>query len=214
MRVVVSVDVEEEGLFSGEYPRRPPGVANVARLERLAFISEEFHIPLTLLATYPVVQDEAAAAFLRHFQDDYGAEIGAHLHPWNTPPFADLGITEPVPTSRLPRDLLADKLHHLTAAIETAVGDRPRSFRMGRFDLGPGMLPLLAEAGFWADCSLVPLRVIRGGPDHFLTPAEPFLVQIKEPQTMALVESPLTIVPLWAAAPQAVTGLGRWLPPS
>ena len=32
MKLVISIDVEEEGLFSGHYPRTPPGVTNVAEL--------------------------------------------------------------------------------------------------------------------------------------------------------------------------------------
>jgi hypothetical protein len=201
------VDVEEEGLFSGQYPRQAPGVANVARLERLAFVSREFGIPLTLLPTYPVVRDSAAAGVLRHFQEDLGAEIGAHLHPWNTPPFMDLGEPEPVPAARLPRSLLAEKLAHLADAVASVAGIRPRSFRMGRFDLDADLFPLLAEQGFAVDGSLVPLRVKRGGPDHLLAPAEPFVTAGAD-----LVEAPLTVVPVWARAPEAVSGLGRWLP--
>ena len=42
MKLVISIDVEEEGLFFGQYPRTPPGVTNVAELARLEFIPEEF----------------------------------------------------------------------------------------------------------------------------------------------------------------------------
>ena len=34
MHVIFSIDVEEEGLFSGAYPRRPPGVASAGELRR------------------------------------------------------------------------------------------------------------------------------------------------------------------------------------
>ena len=43
MKLVVSIDVEEEGLFFGRYPRTPPGVTNVAELFRLEFIPRDFN---------------------------------------------------------------------------------------------------------------------------------------------------------------------------
>jgi peptidoglycan/xylan/chitin deacetylase (PgdA/CDA1 family) len=207
VRVVVSVDVEEEGLFSGAYPRRAPGVRNVARLPRLAFITREFGIPLTLLATYPVAQDSEAMGVLRDFRARLGAEIGAHLHPWNTPPFPDLGLPEPVRPGRLPPEVLRQKLETLAAALHEAVGERPRAFRMGRFDLDESLFPALAQAGFTVDGSLVPLRVALAGPDHFLAPADPYLTPAG-----GLVETPLTVVPLVAGSPQLLAALCRFLP--
>ena len=64
MKLVISIDVEEEGLFSGRYARTPPGVTNVAALERLAFIPRDFGLPLTLLVTYQVARDPAACRVL------------------------------------------------------------------------------------------------------------------------------------------------------
>jgi len=62
LKLVFSIDVEEEGLFSGRYPRIPPGVTNVAHLSRLESIPREFSLPLTLLVTYRVAADLAARA--------------------------------------------------------------------------------------------------------------------------------------------------------
>ena len=45
--VVVSLDVEEEGLFSGRYPREGAGLSNIPLLARLAFLPAEFGLPLT-----------------------------------------------------------------------------------------------------------------------------------------------------------------------
>ena len=68
MKLVISIDVEEEGLFSGHYPRTPPGVANVGELHRLEFIPREFGFPLTLLVTYPVARDQAACQVLARWR--------------------------------------------------------------------------------------------------------------------------------------------------
>ena len=137
MKLVISIDVEEEGLFFGLYPRTPPGVTNVAALSRLEFIPRDFGLPLTLLVTYRVARDPAACRVLAHWRDQFGAEIGLHLHPWNTPPFAGLPDPEPVRSERLPLGLLRDKFANLTTQVRDALAVTPRSFRMGRFDAGP-----------------------------------------------------------------------------
>ena len=176
MKLVISVDVEEEGLFSGTYTRRPPGVENVRRLNRLEFITRELGLPLTLLATYPVVRDPSCRDILMAWRDGYLAEIGAHLHPWNTPPFQDLPFAEPVASDLLPALLVREKLVTLRAAFYEHMGARPLVFRMGRFDLGRQVAALLPELGFRVDSSVVPLRRAAGGPDHFLAPSDPYLL--------------------------------------
>ncbi len=174
MKLVISIDVEEEGLFSGHYPRTPPGVTNVAALSRLEFIPREFGLPLTLLVTYRVARDPAACRVLAHWRDQFGAEIGLHLHPWNTPPFADLPDPEPVRSERLPRGLLRDKFANLTAQVKDALAVTPRSFRMGRFDAGPQVFSLLPEFGLEVDSSVAPLTRKNPDPRFFLAPADPF----------------------------------------
>ena len=99
MKLVISLDVEEEGLFSGRYPRES-AVTNVAELRRLEFIPRDFGFPLTLLVSYRVARDPAACEVLARWRDLHGAEIGVHLHPWSTPPFADLARPEPVPAEQ------------------------------------------------------------------------------------------------------------------
>lgn len=186
---VISIDVEEEGLFRGRYEREVRA-SNVRHLERLAFCREEFGVPLTLLVAYPATQEPEARDVLRRFQEEQGAEIGAHLHHWNTPPFENLPYPEPVRCHQLPRELLRAKLTNLTAAIEDNLGQRPRSFRMGRFDFCESLPPLLAELGYEVDSSLVPLRSEMHGPDHFSRRAG------VHDLGHGLLEAPLTTVPV------------------
>lgn len=212
MQLVISIDVEEEGLFSGKYPRIPPGVSNVAQLARLEFIPREFGLPLTLLVTYPVVRDPVAVEVLQYWRERHGAEIGAHLHPWNTPPFPDLPEPEPVPSERIPLPVLRAKLANLVACIQDSFGVRPRSFRMGRFDWGPQIMSLLPEMGFKVDSSMVPLTQKVGGPDHFLAPADPFRYPAPGSAGLPLMEAPLTMVPVLAGAPRSIYRLSTAFP--
>src|SRR3974390_3177264 len=167
--LAITLDVEEEGLFSGSYPRSVSGVANVAELKRLEFIARDFGFPLTLLVTYPVAQDSAAREVLAALQQERGAEIGVHLHPWNTPPFTELLDPEPIPTSRLPLTLMKAKLRSLVDCLTEAFQEPPRSFRMGRFDWSPGLLKLLPGSGLRVDSSMVPLTFKGEGRENFLT---------------------------------------------
>ncbi len=210
MKLVISIDVEEEGLFSGHYPRTPPGVANVGELHRLEFIPREFGFPLTLLVTYPVARDQAACQVLARWRDRYRAEIGVHLHPWNTPPFLDPPQPEPVPSERLPQALLRDKLARLVNQVHTTLEVAPHSFRMGRFDWGPKVMALLPEFNLVVDSSVVPLTQKRGGRDNFLAPPHPFFLQAGGPAAPPLLEAPLTMVPIWPGAARLVY---RWPAP-
>lgn len=211
--LAVSIDVEEEGLFSGKYPRTPAGVENVEELRRLKFITAEFGIPLTLLVCHSVAVSPPCLRVLDFFRENLQAEIGAHLHPWNTPPYQDLPYPEPIRSDLIPRPLLEAKFQTLLAALHGNLGVTPRSFRMGRFDLGRTVLQLLPEYGLRVDSSLVPLRKVAGGPDHFLVPADPFPLKMPSSRSdTGVLEVPLTVVPILRGTPLPVSRLAARLP--
>lgn len=213
MKLVISIDVEEEGLFCGKYARKPPGATNVAHLHRLEFISKELGFPLTLLATYPVACDPSCRDILLAWRHDFRAEIGAHLHPWNTPPFEEMPYPEPVPSDLIPVPLLRAKLGSLAAALKESLDVVPGAFRMGRFDLGEQVRGLLPQLGFRVDSSVVPLRRKAGEPDHFLAPPDPYLLQQPGHEYPPVLEVPLTIVPVWHRSAQVVHRLAQSLAP-
>jgi hypothetical protein len=210
--LIITLDVEEEGLFSGSYPRSGAGVANVAELARLEFVHQEFGFPLTLLATYPVAQDPAAREVLAAWQQERGAEIGVHLHPWNTPPFTDLPGSEPIATAKLPLNLVGAKLTSLVDCLTEKFPEPPRSFRMGRFDWSPGLLKLLPGCGLRVDTSMVPLTFKGDGTRNFLAPPDPFWLEAPVSPDSGLLEAPVTMVPVWQGSAKAVHRLAGLLP--
>jgi len=220
MHLVISVDVEEEGLFSGCYRREPAGVSNVAHLGRLEFVTTEFGCPVTLLATYPVLRDAHCRATLLRWRDNLGAELGAHLHPWCTPPYdlahpasdVDRDLREPIPARRLPAALLEAKLRTLVAAAEEAAGRAPSSFRMGRFDHAPTLPALLVDVGVRVDSSVIPLSSRNDRGDTFLAPNDPHVLVQRDDGTAALVEVPLTMVAESKALASAVFHASALLP--
>lgn len=219
LSLVVSLDVEEEGLFGGRYACRAPGVRNTAALTRLAPLLERGIRP-TLFCAYSVLTDAASRRALAALRDDHGAEIGAHLHHWNTPPLtpeaagAPGGMLTRVPAGAVPRELMAAKLATLFQAAEAFQGAPVSSFRMGRWDLHAPLWPLLADMGVRCDASVRPLYCgkARGkdsvaGPDHFDAPADPYWVDAGAGR---ILEMPLTVTPLFPWLP----GLSRMLPDS
>ncbi len=210
--LIITIDVEEEGLFSGSYPRSGAGVANVAELKRLDFVHEEFGFPLTLLATYPVAQDPAAREVLAAWQQKRGAEIGVHLHPWNTPPFTDIPGPEPIATAKLPLALVEAKLRSLVDCLTEKFPEPPRSFRMGRFDWSLALLKLLPGCGLRVDTSMVPLTFKGDGPQNFLAPPDPFWLESPASPDPGLLEAPVTMVPVWKGSARAVHRLAALIP--
>ena len=201
LAVVVSLDVEEEGLFSGSYPRCGAGLTNIPHLERLEFLPREFGLPLTCLCDYPVLRHGPSLAVLEGLLARLGGELGAHLHPWNTPPFPEMPWPEPVSTAVMPLDVFRAKLESLQDAVAAFCGRRATSFRMGRWNLFRRAMAVLPEAGFTVDSSVAPLRHVRGGPDHFLAPADPYWLRPAGPAGPRLLEAPTTQVPLAPGSP-------------
>lgn len=209
MKLVVSIDVEEEGLFRGRHPRRPAGVANVAHLRRLEPLLDDFGMPPTLLVAHAVAAAPECRDILLDWRGRRGAEIGAHLHPWSTPPFDAPGDDGPADPDALPEAALRAKLDALLETVGTLAGGRPLSFRMGRYHLTPTVARLAVAAGIRVDASVVPLRTEPGGPDGFDAPAEPYRI---ETPAGPLQEVPLTVIPLAPALARGWSRAARTLP--
>ena len=194
--VVVSIDVEEEGLFTGRYDTRISNVRNLEWMKELDPLLEKGVRP-TLFCAYSVFKDPQARPVLESLRDGHGAEIGAHLHYWNTPPLAEgPEVLTSVPTIDLDDNLFASKLETLFKAGREFQGQDLKSFRMGRWDLHTRHWPLLFDAGIKVDSSIRPLfegHSPRKGPDHFGASNQPYFVEY---QGRNILEVPLTVAPI------------------
>jgi hypothetical protein len=207
MKLVLTMDVEEEGLFQSHYAPTDAPTENVAELTRLDPIFREWGIRPTLLVSYQVIRHKRHQDLLASLAHRWGAEIGAHLHPWNTPPLEPLPHPEPVPSELIPRALLEAKLRTLLDTLSQA-GFAASSFRMGRFNMGPAMFSVLERAPeIQVDSSVCPLTKYYGGPVRLGLRTDPYFPDVHDPLVAGnsrILEVPVTIVP-------AIPRLGRFL---
>ena len=171
--LIVSVDTEED---DWERARRGITVENVRQLPRLDRVFERLGVRTTYFTTYQVAIDRHAAAIMRGLGDSGHAEIGAHLHPWNTPPLIEAFEPRTSMLSNLPYSLQLAKLRRLTDTLTEAMGEHPSAFRAGRWGLGPDTVRALIECGYQIDSSVTPFQSWEEfhGPSYVGAPLTPY----------------------------------------
>ena len=191
--------------------------------DRLQPLFQRFRAKPTYLISPEVLRDSQSVDILEGLEGE--AELGTHLHV----EFAEPGAFVPDVTSAFQchcnRETEQQKLRYLTDIFHNAFRRPPRSFRAGRFGIGPHSLGLLQELGYTVDSSVTPHMdwTRAGAPEasflHASTqPYRPNLhrPELAAPQDGALLEVPVTIRPgafsgmpfigCWAGA--------RWLRPT
>jgi glycosyltransferase involved in cell wall biosynthesis len=198
IKLVVSVDTEED---NWQPTRSGLSVENLREVPQLVEFLERLDLRATFFTTYQVASRPWAAGILRYAVASGRAEIGAHLHPWNTPP---LDAPEPAQYTMLNNyamDVQRVKLGHLTKTITKAFGSAPLAFRAGRFGFNQSMARVLIEHGYRVDSSVTPFITwegFDGGPNFIGAPLDVYRLDgstdVREPlATGPLVEVPLSV---------------------
>ena len=156
--VICSVDTEED-----DWEPRRDGVTvnNVGQLPRLSELMGELSAPVTYFVTHAVAADAASCRVLRKLVDQGNSEIGAHLHPWNTPPLTESISPPNLMLNNLPASLQLWKLRQLTDRLGDAFGLAPTSFRAGRSGLGSSTIDVIRRCGYTIDSSVMPFYDLR-----------------------------------------------------
>ena len=201
--LLFTIDVEED--MPGWQISYPTKVNNANALPRLAEMCAEYGVLPTYLCTYPMVTEPESADILRGLKENGGCEIGTHLHPWNTPPFAGVpgrnGVDEREVTYyqyELGPELFRPKLDALHEAIIQLTGEAPISFRAGRFGIDGPTLQELIPKGYVVDSSVTPLEehLEDEGPDFRSAPQHPYRpsgVNITRRGDLSIVEIPVSV---------------------
>jgi hypothetical protein len=178
----VVVDTEAE--FDWDAPFTPDlsSVHALHALPTAQHIFDRYGLRPVYLIDYPVASQPDGVAAIRAITDRGAAAIGAHLHPWTTPP---LGARSDIPIDRrhsfpgnLPEPEEAAKLDALLAVIARNFGAPPAFYKAGRYGIGPNSARLIAARGARIDFSLLPETDLRDvhGPDFRMVNAIPYQV--------------------------------------
>ncbi|MCC6466889.1 MAG: glycosyltransferase [Alphaproteobacteria bacterium] len=163
----VVIDTEAEFEWSGPFRRDMTSVTNLKHQEPLQALFARYGIRPTYVVAYAVATQESGFAPLKEFLQSELCTIGAHLQPWENPPFdEELGQRNSF-VGNLPFDLQRTKLECLTEVIERNFGRRPVIYKAGRYGVSEDTGRLLSSCGYEIDLSVLPARDLRfsEGPD-------------------------------------------------
>jgi hypothetical protein len=166
--LILVVDTEEEFDWSAPFDRNATGTGHMHRLGRFQALCERHGIRPVYVVDWPIADQAPGVEALAPLLREGRALIGAHLHPWVSPPHEEAVNAHNSYPGNLPRALEAAKLVRLAERIEAAFGERPRIYKAGRYGIGPNSFAILEELGFEVDLSPAPPFDYRpaGGPDY------------------------------------------------
>lgn len=187
--LMVVVDTEEQFEWGKPVSRQATAVTAMRSIGRIQSIFDEFGIVPCYVVDHPVATQSEGRDALARIRADGRCEIGAHLHPWVTPPYDEQLSAANTYPGNLPPALERAKLEVLVQALEQAFGERPTVYKAGRYGLGPATAEILEDLGFEIDMSVCPPinHGADGGPDYRGFPTEPYWFGSRR-----LLEIPLT----------------------
>jgi hypothetical protein len=209
---LITIDTEGDNLWS--QPREVT-TRNAAFLPRFQELCERYRLKPTYLTDFDMVRaadyrDFASAAVARG-----AAEVGMHLHAWNSPPLVPLtddDLRWQPYLIEYSQEVIRAKVHHMTALLEDTFQTKMLSHRAGRWSFDTTYAQALVAEGYTTDCSVTPLVSWReskgdpnggGGTDYSQFPSDAYFLDLTDiacAGESTLLEIPLTVMCLQPAA--------------
>lgn len=200
---LITIDTEGDNLWGN-----PKSVTtnNAAFIPRFQTLCEKHNFKPTYLTNYEMAMDERFVAFAGDAMARGMAEVGMHLHAWNSPPLSheDDGQAYLIDYST---PVMQQKIRHVTELLEQKFGRKPTTHRAGRWAMDTRYAKALISNGYLVDCSVTPYVSWRahagakhgkGGTDYRRFSSKPYFIdpnRLDQPGTSPLLELPMTIVP-------------------
>ena len=160
---------------------------------------EKYRIKPTFLLSPEVMAHEGSISLFKSLGDKI--ELGTHLHSEYIEPEANWNATA---TENFQSDyspnIEKSKLTNLTELFKKKFGYEPRSFRAGRFGIGPHSLKFLEDLGYRVDSSVTPTMYwnrrrkmgvnFLGAPDY---PYFPDASDFRRSGSMSILEIPVSV---------------------
>ncbi len=175
-QLIVVIDTEEEFDWSQPVDRNSTSVTAIQYINRVQDIFDEYGITPCYVIDYPIASQKQSYMPLASIFHDNRCEIGAHLHPWVTPPDNEELLPENTYPGNLEKKLEHNKLKNLTDTIRQHFDFQPTIYKAGRYGFGLNTQAILTELGYQIDLSFCPPvnHGSDGGPDYSLAHAQPF----------------------------------------
>ncbi len=153
---VLSVDTEEEWDWRTPFPQENICVNNTLALPEFQQFCMKLGIRPTYFIDYAVAKNEISVDAIKKVIESNMCEVGAHLHPWCTPPLTVANGEFESHVVNLPIKLVEEKLVTLLEQLKQSFGKPINSFRTGRWGINAEVLQLLTKYGITIDSSVYP----------------------------------------------------------
>ena len=188
--LVVVVDTEEEFDWTAQFSRQATAVTAMRHIDRIQQLCDAVGLKPTYVIDYPIATQPEGYETISEWATTGRCQIGAHLHPWVTPPFDEVVSGPNSFMGNLPRQLQRAKMRELYQAIAANTGAVPRVFKAGRYGISRDALASFEELGLDIDVSVNPCMnfAAEGGPDFSSFDSYPFWID----RARQLLEVPCT----------------------
>jgi hypothetical protein len=223
--ILITIDTEGDNLWAGP---REITTRNAEYLPRFQELCEKHGFRPTYLTNWEMVTSPAFVEFGRAVLQKGTAEIGTHIHAWNTPPVEPISDDDfahrTYLTDYAPRQM-REKVKVITAELESAFQTKMYSHRGGRWAMNETLARILVEHGYLVETSVTPHLSWRshtgvpggeGGPDYTRFPEDAYFMDLDafgRPGASALLEIPITVLRRrWPFPVEALRRISRWHP--
>lgn len=191
---IFCVTVDTECDMPNWKPKKIPTLDNIKELLKLHKLFNKYNIRPTYLITYPVATNPTTIEILRTLYKQKNCEIGAHFHPWTTPPIDNEEIEQVTFPFQLDQKIHEIKLLNLTNSIKKSFNINPISYRAGRFGFDVVGLKIIEDLGYKVDTSIISLT--NWGVNFNNGSLEPYFIDynnLLKPGNSKILEVPVTI---------------------
>ena len=202
---LITIDTEGDNLWA-----RPRSITahNARYIPRFQDLCDKYGLKPTYLVNYEIATCPDFVEFGKDIIKGNKAEIGMHLHAWNSPPFhklTDDDYSHQPYLIEYPENVIVEKVKFITGLLEDTFGVKMLSHRSGRWAMNEFYAKTLMDLGYKVDCSVTPHVSwegekgnpdAAGGTDYTDFPVGPYFMDdndIKKPGNTGFLEVPVTI---------------------
>lgn len=202
---LITIDTEGDNLWQKNSNLT---TENARYLPRFQALCEKYGFKPVYLTNYEMAIDPIYIEFARDAIARNTAEIGMHLHAWNSPPLTALTDDDWRHKPYLIEysdDVMKQKISFMTQLLEDTFQTKMISHRAGRWAFDERYAALLIEHGYQVDCSVTPKVDWRGakgapdgkgGTDYRAFPTHAYFMDIQninQPGNSSLLQVPMSI---------------------